>query len=262
MKRLLLYGFVATLLFTVSASLSLWMQGWKFPAEEAGKAAKTPPRKAAEPGAKSPGDAAPAPAEDLRPAVRPNSLPASEEAVQLANSLRDRIKAVREREEQLNARQKQLELVYQDIRGERTVLDEMRKQVNDELKALTEKLSAVERRFGDLEQEKQTVSKSVADLQKRQIDLDGVERKNIDKMASMYDSMAPESAARILQQMADSGKMDTAVKLLGQMKERQAAKVLAEIPDATLAAQLLEKLRGLKRSAPAAVPAPPAAGNP
>ena len=57
---------------------------------------------------------------------------------------------------------------------------------------------------------------------------------------------------RFVQQMADGGKMETAVKLLGLMKERQAAKVLAELSTASaegagLAAQLLEKMKGFKR---------------
>ena len=46
----------------------------------------------------------------------------------------------------------------------------------------------------------------------------------------------------------------TAVKLLGQMQERQAAKVLAELPEPDLAATLLEKLRGLKRPTPTVKP--------
>ena len=58
-------------------------------------------------------------------------------------------------------------------------------------------------------------------------ELEGDEKDNIKKMAGMYDSMPPEGAAKILQEMSDSGSMDTAVKLLAMMKERQAAKVLA-----------------------------------
>jgi flagellar motility protein MotE (MotC chaperone) len=40
--------------------------------------------------------------------------------------------------------------------------------------------------------------------------------------------------------------------VLSQMKERQAARVLAEMPDPALAAQLLDKMRTLKRPAPPA----------
>lgn len=100
------------------------------------------------------------------------------------------------------------------------------------------------------------IDTKIAEIQKKQADLDAIERKNIDKMAAMYDTMAPESAAKIVQQMADSGKLDTAVKILAQMKDRQAARVLAELTDVTLAAQLLDKLRLFKRTAPGTAATP------
>ena len=70
------------------------------------------------------------------------------------------------------------------------------------------------------------------------------------ELARVYNVFNPEqlaSGASILQSLADTGKMDTAVKLLGLMQERQAAKVLAELNDTKLAAQLLEKLKTLRK---------------
>jgi flagellar motility protein MotE (MotC chaperone) len=255
MKRFLLYGLVGTMLFAASATVSLWSQQQIRPKAEtdaghAGKAGtKEGGAKAAHEASKTEGG------EELRSVVRPSGPPSAEDTARLANSLRDRLKVVREREEQVGSRKKQLELIYQDIRGERNVLDELRKQVADEMKVLNDRLLSVDRKSGDLEQQRQSMTKSLADVQKRQIDMDGSERKNIDKMATTFDSMAPDAAARILQQMADNGRLDTAVKLLAQMKERQAAKVLAELPDASLAAQLLEKMRGVKRAGSAATTA-------
>jgi flagellar motility protein MotE (MotC chaperone) len=252
MKRFLVYGLAGTMLFAASATVSLWSQQQQAKAkgkaepDSEGHATRAGTKekesgKSGHEGSKSEGG------EELRPLVRSSGPPNAEETARLANSLRDRMKAVREREEQVGSRQKQLELIYQDIRGERNVLDELRKQVADEMKALNAKLDTVDHKFGELEQQRQSVSKSQADVQKQRTDIDTSERKNIDRMATMYDSMQPDSAARILQQMADNGKLDTAVKLLAQMKERQAAKVLAELSDASLAAQLLEKMRNLKR---------------
>jgi flagellar motility protein MotE (MotC chaperone) len=175
-----------------------------------------------------------------RVAVRPAYTPGIEETVQLASSLRDRAATVRERETQLVARQKQLELVYEDIRSERAAMDELRKQIGDELKAAEEQMTEVEHQRAELELKQQTMEGRVTEM-------DGREKDNIKRMGGVYDNMAPESAAKILQQMADSGTMDTAVKLLAVMKERQAAKVLAEMADPSLAAQLSERLKGLKR---------------
>ncbi len=74
------------------------------------------------------------------------------------------------------------------------------------------------------------------------------------RMATISDSMPADETARLLEQLAGSGEMEAAVKLLGQMKVRRAAVVLAEMTDVALAARLIDKLRGLKRPAP---PGPP-----
>lgn len=175
-----------------------------------------------------------------RVAVQPVYSPGVEETVQLASSLRDRTAAVRERETQLIARQKQLELVREDIRNERTAIDELRKQVSDELKAVEEQFAEAQRQRADLDMKQHSIDGRVTEMV-------GQEKDNIKKMGSVYDNMAPESAAKIIQQMADGGNMDTAVKLLAVMKERKAAKVLEEMSDPSLSAQLSERLRGLKR---------------
>jgi flagellar motility protein MotE (MotC chaperone) len=181
--------------------------------------------------------------------MRPPYTPAANEAVQLANSLRTRLAAVREREALLLGRQKQLELVFNDIKSERASIDEMRKQVAEEMKAVERQLLNLEKKRAELDDKQQEVNTHVKEMEKNVVQLDGMEQGNLKKIADMYDSMAPESAGKILKQLAESGKMDTAVKLLGLMKERQAAKVLADLEDPALAAQLLEKMKDVKRPA-------------
>jgi flagellar motility protein MotE (MotC chaperone) len=182
-----------------------------------------------------------------RVAVRPPFNQGADEVVQLANTYRDRLASLRERETQLGARQKQMELVYQDIRGERAAIDELRKQVTEELNGAKEMQAELEKKKLDADDQRQKTAGQVKELEQRMINFDGMETSNVQKMAEMLNNMAPESAARILQQMADTGKMETAVKLMGLMKERQAAKVLSEFTDPSMAAQLLDKLKDLKR---------------
>ncbi|HZU34857.1 MAG TPA: hypothetical protein VFA18_03050 [Gemmataceae bacterium] len=242
MKNVLVFGLVGTLLFATSASISLYLNRKVGDGEAPVKEAKT------KEGAKASKSREESVSEDdRRPVIRTSVTPETENVAVLAKSLEERRRALKEREEVLSARQKQLELVYQDIRSERADLDELRKKIAEELKEVSKKLSSVEGRFGELEQQRSAVNKNLTDLEKRQTELQGTERKNINRMADTFNSMQADQAARILQQMADSGSLDTAVKLLGEMKERQAAKVLAEFSDASLAAQLLDKLRGLKR---------------
>jgi flagellar motility protein MotE (MotC chaperone) len=258
MKKLLLIGVTALLLFSISAAVSWYLRQSKLAAGEPEGGAEDSPAAHSDSLAKTrsraSGSTALAEEPAKRVAVKPPSTEGVVEAVQLATSLRDRQASLRERENQLAMRQKQLELVYKDIRGERSAIDELRKQISDELKALKEQMGVVEQQHTELDQERQKVSQEMTDWQKNKVELEGAEWKNIDKMAKLYGSMPPENAAQILKRLADTGRMDTAVKLLGQMQERQAAKVLAELPEPDLAAQLLEKLRGLKRPAPTPKP--------
>ena len=240
MKNYLVMGFCALVLFAISAGLSIWLNQPHSTESESPKkgAAKEPERDRGR--AAEPARSADTPTEEPRP-----------------GTLRDSALALRDREARLERRQAQIEIILQDIRATRDSIDDLRKQVQTELKLSEAKAAEVQNRVNDLKEQKRAVDRNLADLQKRQVDLESGERKNIDKMASMYDSMPAENAAKILQQMADSGKLDTAVKLLASMKERQAARVLAELPDTALAAQLLDKMRGLKRAPP-----PPVTGTP
>jgi flagellar motility protein MotE (MotC chaperone) len=249
MKNVLILGLVALLLFSVSATLSVWLNQPKPQDEPA--AAKAAPRKPARKDPEAAAAAAPAEGEKdapaARPVFRPKANPATEEAGQLAAQLREQQAAVKDRETRLDRRQSQIDLVLQDIRAERLTVDKVRKQVAEELRLLVEKIAELE--------QKQAAKAPEPVKKPAEVD-EAAERKNLDRMAVMYETMPAENAARILQQMADMGKLDTAVRLLSQMKERQAAKVLSEISDPALAAQMLEKMRGVKRSPPVSAPQP------
>lgn len=247
MKKVLAIALTTGILFLGSATASyLWQ---KKQAEHA-HAEGEKPAHGNERGQTSPSSvpASMLPNEPQRAAVRPPYNPGAEEIARLTSELRSRLATVREREEQLAARKKQVDLIMQDIRGERAALDELRKQVKNELDSLNEALDNLEKQRSNLDQDRQKMSTKVEKMENRMLQLQKEEHDNLKKMSSMYNTMAPESAARILQTLADTGKLDTAVKLLGLMQERQAAKVLAEVSDSTLAAQLVGKLKDLRRT--------------
>jgi flagellar motility protein MotE (MotC chaperone) len=185
-----------------------------------------------------------------RSGTRPSYTAGAEEAVQLATSLRERLAAVREKENQLAVRQKHLDLIYEDITGERSAIDDLRKQLGDELKALEDRTTALDKRSTEFEQQHKEVEGRVTQMKKDLTEMETSEQQNFGKMGNIYDSMEPDRAASILLQMANGARMDLAVKILASMKERQAASVLAALPaDSGLAAQLLDKLRTYKKPA-------------
>lgn len=248
MKKFMVIALVGGVLFGLSAAGSWYMHKSKVPPEEAQADATSTGTEFV---GKSERNSATAPAASgaQRTAVRPPHTPGAEEVVQLANTYRDRLASVKEREAQLAARQKQLELIYQDIRGERSAIDELRKQVTEEMKAVKEQMNNLDNKKTEVEDQRQKVSTQVKEIEDRLLRVEDIETGNVQRIAEMLNTMAPDAAAKILQQLSDTGKIDTAVKLLGMVKERQAAKILAESQDAALSAQLLERLKDLKRPA-------------
>jgi len=191
--------------------------------------------------------AEPEASEPLPVNVRPEYVPGTEEVLQLAADLKKRMEVVQKREADVENKLTQLKIVYQDIKSEQQVIDELKKQVQLELQAVTEQMNKLEEKFVQLQQQAQEKASKIQELEKRMIELDDVQKANIRRMASMYDTMDAESAAKILTKMADEGDLATVAALLSAMKERQAAKVLAALPDPGLAAQLSEHLKLLKQ---------------
>lgn len=243
MKQVLIIGVLALVLFGVSAGVSWYLQQMKEastkPDHENGSSAAPQPQPPH-------GSGGP----PLRSVVKPTPDPRADETVLMANRLRSQEETLKKREQALTNRQKQVELIFKDIRDERAAIEELRKQLQEEVRAAGDKVEMIEQKSGALDQQRSETDKQMLELKKTMTDFEMTEQDRIKQLAAIYDSMAAESASKLLEALANSGSMDIAVKILGTMKDRQAAKVLAEMKDPGLAAQLLERLRGLKKPTP------------
>lgn len=232
MKYALQVAVVAMTLFSISAALSLWLNQQKVEtAATADKGEKTEKKAGKEPGHSPDKDkekepAKPGPKTDTQtptpvpvPSVTPPSLDT--------------------RAAQLDRRQAMTELIQQDMQAHFKLLESLTKQVVQESKAAAAKAGEVEAR--------------AAELDKKRVELDASEAKNVERIAGMVDGMPPETAAQVLTQMADTGKLDTVVKVLASMKQQKAARVMAEM-ERELAGQLLDRMRGYKPVVPAGGP--------
>jgi flagellar motility protein MotE (MotC chaperone) len=251
MKKMIAVFLVGCVLFSLSAGVSWFLQKQQKPAEseESASVATLKPGKGIKPFAATHTETAPPAKGSLRPALRTAASAETENIAQMASSLRNQIEAVKTREQQLSVRQRNLELIHLDMRKEREAVSDLQKQVGEEMKALLDRMSALETKSAQVTKERNKVSEQVEEAKKSIIEFETVEQKSIKQMATIYDTMEAESAAQILTQMVDSGKMDMAVKILASMRERQAAKVLSLLQDRTMAVQILDKLKGLKRPA-------------
>jgi len=254
MKKLLILGALAGLMFGGSAGVSWYLRNLKdgkptnaggTNASPALQAERLTPSDVSANGSST--ASAPNP---LRPVTPPPFNPEADGTIQLAANLSRQMEAVRAREQHLNVRQKQLELIQQDTRSERVVLDGLRRQVADEAAALEKSMAVIEQRFQDLQQQREQAKEHLSSIRKQTTEFDQLEAERIRQLATMVEGMPPENAARLIQHMADSGSLDTAVKILAAMKERSAAKVLSEIQDPSIATQLFDRVRGLKKPAP------------
>lgn len=81
-----------------------------------------------------------------------------------------------------------------------------------------------------------------ADLTDRQTELTEVEDENLSKLAKLYGQMKPKEAAQILLQLPDQ----TAVEILYRMNDREAGKLIEALGDPVRAADIISRYRRLQ----------------
>jgi flagellar motility protein MotE (MotC chaperone) len=183
----------------------------------------------------------------MRPAVRPPFNADADTAAQMANELRNQKEVFKTLEKELVARQKNLEIIFHDMKTERTLVEDLRKQCKDELQAAADQLEILERKAGTLDGKRKQMSDQMKDIEKKVTGIKDLEKDNIKRLANVYDTMDAHAAAELLQRMADMGMIETAVGILATMQNRQTAKILAEFPDKSAAVQILEKMKTVER---------------
>ncbi len=243
MKRLLAFIATAVLMFGSSAAVSwLLARNQMVSAESAEANPEAPaPERARQP---VPGPHALAASSAPSPvALRPTQTPAAEETIQLAASLRQRLGQLKEKESRIEARQKYMDLVYQDIRAERNAIEELRKEISEELKKAPKTVPI------DSDKAKASASPPSGHkhgneelLPQPQPEDEG----DADKIAKIIASGPPETTARLIKELAAKGKTTLAVKLFADLPDKQAAKVLTSLADPALAAELLERMKDYK----------------
>lgn len=223
MKNFLILGLLALLLFSISAAASLWLNQSKNAAAEKEKdkdkeKAKEKDKDGEKAGAKVAKESPPAPKPDA-PGPGPDSAA-----------------LIRAQEAQMSRRAQQFEMVIRDLQTQREASEASLRLVMAELKNVSAETSKLD-----------LLANS---LKAQQLQIDQGEVKNIEKLATMYDAMAPESAAPLLKEMAEKGRLDTAAKIVLKMKERNVARVLESMNDPALAFQILDRVRTLRPPAP------------
>jgi len=143
----------------------------------------------------------------------------------LVRQVRGKLDDCRQREKDLAAQQRRLQVAREDLRKEAQHLETLRAR----LAAATAKL-------------KETRSA----LEKARLEVRADEQRNLKHTAEIYDSMDPQAAADVIQDMCKNQQEEDAAKVLHFMTERSAAKLLAAITDPTLVADLCRKMKRIR----------------
>ncbi len=141
--------------------------------------------------------------------------------------IREKIREHEKREEDIKEEEKRVKLAKEALQDEIDQLDNLRAELTTTLAKLRE-------------QEKE--------LKRSVIEVDEVEKKNLQIIAARYDRMDIDHASKIMINMVENNQVEDAVKILFYMSERTSGELLGEIGDinADTASLLSKKLKRVK----------------
>ncbi len=130
-----------------------------------------------------------------------------------------------------------LQIAGQSDELRRQALERMRRESEDLRRTLTRERDEVDRALARLGEERAAFEAMRAQI----AEVEGSEQ--FEKALRLYETLKPDQAKAAFQALIDRGEIDQVVSYLNSMQGRSASKVLAEFTDASVAADLLERLR-------------------
>lgn len=130
-----------------------------------------------------------------------------------------------------------LQIAGQSDELRRQALERMRREAEDLRRTLTRERDEVDRALARLGEERAAFEA----MRARIIEVEGTEQ--FEKALRLYETLKPDQTKAAFQALIDRGEIDQVVSYLNAMQGRAASKVLAEFTDASVAADLLERLR-------------------
>jgi flagellar motility protein MotE (MotC chaperone) len=151
-----------------------------------------------------------------------------------------------QKEQQLDSLVKELHQKLEDCRRHQEELDQREARVQlaqESLQKRSEELEALQLK---LVAPLTALKEAQADFKRQQVLVATQEKVNLKHTAAIYEKMEPAKCAKILTDMCVGAQEEDAAKILHFMSERAAAKLLAEITDKGLAANLTQMLKNIQ----------------
>lgn len=126
----------------------------------------------------------------------------------LIYDIREKMRDYNARERELDEEAKRIEIARKSLQDDIEELNELRTKLDLTLTAMKEKEEQIQRSI---------------------IEIEEIERANLQRLAATYDKMDAAQAGRIMVSMAANNQLQDVVKILYYMNERNAGKLLGEI---------------------------------
>lgn len=179
-------------------------------------------------------------------AVRPRPM-SIEELLRLGMGLNEREESLVRQAERLQRQESQLKLALADIKGEQQQIESLRMQVQQQLEVADGYLARIQKARDDLAADRTREEARFKEFESSRLEINSQQRENIKQLSTWIQSMEPEKASAVLREMSNDGRIETAVKLLSQLEERDVAKILSALDDAKLVDQFITRFQDLKR---------------
>ena len=180
---------------------------------------------------------------DMRVPLRPEPV-TLEEILLFNQKLDEREQTLQGREQEMENEEKRLKIILGDIQAEAATMESIQQSITDNLQVLENKLLQVQETQTATQDARNEVDEEKKKLDEFKMELGMNERENLKQIAQVVAGMDAGEAAGLLQEYANSGKLDLAAEILGRLEARDAAGVLGELgADKALQMQLTEKMR-------------------
>ena len=211
-------------------------------------------RLAAEESLPEPPTPAPAGKTDPVPAFTP-ALPASHRGSELTPEELYRLEtATSAQRAQLAQYERRLREQNRRIITSNADTEAAQREVEGAIAQLDKMMTAVEELLSDVATAKEELKQQTLEVQKKMNDLTELEKEagagaaaNIRTFAEFMTGMPPAESAALLVELANDGKIDFALQLLHNLETRNASKVLAEVRDGPLRAEMATRFRDMIR---------------
>jgi hypothetical protein len=176
-------------------------------------------------------------------ANRPD-LPLTVEAVlELSESIRKKERELMEREKQAERTEQNIELLFEDLKVERSELTAMLEQVQARLERASSSVAQLKVENQQLTNQTEELAK----LRPKKNGKDGVQvldeiGERVKTAKSWFEGLAEDQAANYLKEFANRGDLEFAARLFKSLSDRKATKILAAFDDPEFVQQILGAL--------------------